>query len=449
MAKGKRTADTMESGEPSNVALGQVKRRRQAPTQDKTANKTATDIADPKVIRLGQLNRAKHIQESIKTNPDHVFVIGPPGGAWQDNAKKVAGYLHFSGDGSLEAFRLYITGKTNSGEIENTQSMAVAHALDRYTQIRLVNYSQAVVGSKAGSRVNIAGPKIWQVLSAPDASLAPLYTAECQLPLPANFGLGSDSGRYPVVVHIAAMSMLIQASPKMFPESHGPVDTRQAVVGSSPFPAEDWYRAYVLLKFFWRQHTLLQSTANPAGPTNNKASFLTKVQGANLGGEPADFYTAEEALAGPALSGQDVQYDEHDERATAQVFDETLEEMRVDEQDGGLGGEGEDPERVQYLLGVTDEAMAAQTTEFEQSLLQRWKADDKSSQLGLLGRRVRRPALTRRQVRDLCRKLGYTCKVKHDDPTMSSTEAAEAAQREEMESNPFANNVQVSIQTLI
>jgi hypothetical protein len=71
-----------------------------------------------------------------------------------------------------------------------------------------------------------------------------------------------------VAVNVAAMSFLIHQNPQIFIASYQPRKKRSHYVRTTNLPAEDWYRAYLLLKFYHRQ----KSDAKKA------TSFLSKDQ---------------------------------------------------------------------------------------------------------------------------------------------------------------------------
>ena len=117
-----------------------------------------------------------------------------------------------------------------------------------------------------------------------------LFQTDVTLPLPTAVNQQEDTVwkpgtmRYAIATTIKAMNQLIACSPTMFPSSHVSEDLRLHPMGVTRYGAEDWHRAYQLLRFCFRQHS----------DVKEKTNFFTHKQSDKGDAEAPLFYTTEE-----------------------------------------------------------------------------------------------------------------------------------------------------------
>src|SRR5437762_1525371 len=148
-------------------------------------------------------------------NPANVFVIGPPNNAWEDNSKKLAGYLHFKGP--IENFRIFMTGEANTPE-----SKAVADILDKYLSVRQGNYGKPDTSlSKGKLGLTIGTKQLFETIDDTSNDITQLFQTDVTLPLPTAVNQQEDTVwkpgtmRYAIATTIKAMIQLIACSPTM------------------------------------------------------------------------------------------------------------------------------------------------------------------------------------------------------------------------------------------
>jgi hypothetical protein len=345
----------------------------------------------PSAKEASKYSREDLVQQSYNKNPEHVFVIGPPRNNWVDNAFMLAGYVGFS---DMEAFRLYLLGQGEpSGPSKLTHQI-----LENFNSIRNMGFGKAVgVGGLAGIS-NASLQQIWLALGDMEGNYHDLFQPTVNLPLPEGGKFKPGNSSYVIAVNVAAMSFLVQHNPHIFTSSHVDVRLRPHCPGRTNVAAEDWYRAFLLVKFYVRQ----------TGIAKGKTGFFSRMRTGQVA-QPADYFTL-----------QDI---------------EDLHKETVEEAEGDL--EGRAPADVMNAL--YDEVAAKEVTEtlpfedvvalaeFTESTIDQWEVavDDADKKLrnenwsfDSAGRTSKRVRLTQTQLRQVCRYLGQKVKVKHDDPAM-------------------------------
>jgi hypothetical protein len=369
-----------------------------APKNKGKGKAKVNDNAEP-VIKKGQdrIDRRELVQHAYKMNPEHVMVIGPKGTHWHDLPSWVAGYLGFQGD--LEPFRQFLLGTGKPA----LASQLTHQILENYNAIRNNAYGKPTSTATEKAQIpNIAIRHIWAALT--DNSYDVLFTNVVNLPLHKDWGFVEGSQDYAVAVNVATMSYLIHHNPHIFGTAHQAINLRPHCVGKTNIPAEDWYRAYVLLCFYRRQ----------TGTAKNKTGFLAKQKIAEA--RPMEYFTAQE-VSELEPQERDEAVDDADGRTTGDVMQELYATVASDEVPSTQVFE----DVVKYA-----EFMEEKVTEWEVAVDTVAKASKRATNtLGSAGRSIKRVMMSKTQLRQACERLGATVKIKHDDPSMQDPVTAE------------------------
>lgn len=284
-----------------------------APKRDKGKSKAKAndDIKPANKKGQGLIDRREWVKNAYKMNPEHVMVISPKGNNWHDLPTWVAGYLGVKGD--LEPFRKFLLG-----EGEPVQPSKLIHAiLNRYNEIRSEAYGRPISTTMVKALIpNISVKKIWTALV--NSSYDILFTEAVKLPLHLDWGFTEGTQPYVVAVHVATMSYLIHQNPRIFTTSHQALSLRPNCVGKTNIPAEDWYRAFVLLCFYRRQTSAAKC----------ETGFLAKQKKAEA--KEVEYFTAEE-VAELDLQELNEALDDVEGRTSKDVIQELFSTVASDE----------------------------------------------------------------------------------------------------------------------
>src|SRR5271163_789258 len=360
----------------------------------KKAKTTVTEAMSKDDDNEGETRKAA-IKKSLQKNPENVFVIGPSSDNWVDNAACLAGYLGLTG--TLEDFRQFLLGTG----IPRVASQMTHNILENYIQIRSAGYGKpAGTGPGASQAVgtrNISNKQIFLALGETDVNYQRLFQSTVSLPLPADSGFVPGDTAYAIAVNVAAMSFIIHHNPHIFVDAHAPLAERQYCVGWTAIPAEEWYRALLLIKFYHRQTT----------DAKKEKGFLSKDQ-SKLKPREMKYFTPEDIEGVDRVEVEEAEGD-LEGRTPGEKMASVYAEM-VDSQD-----EVEDPDNenldVELMGGVTAEWEVA-----VEEVDKRVRRQD--NPIGSAGRTTKRIRMNQNQLRQACIHIGNMCKVKHDDPSM-------------------------------
>ena len=366
-------------------------------------------------------DRQVNIKKSLNKNPENVFIIGPPTDNWVDNAAALAGYLGWSGN--LEGFRQFLLGTG----APPSQSQLTHFILENYITIRASGYGKSAStapGAKQGvGAKNISNKQIWLALNETEAKYQKLFAPAVNLPLPEDSGFSEGQNTYAVAVNIAAMSFLIHHNPQVFVASHLPRQERLHCVGVTDIPAEDWYRAALLLRFYHR-HT---------SETKKTTGFLSKDQ-SKLNPRIMEYFSSEDVQGLDKMETEEADGD-LDKRTPGEQMAEVNDEIATTEE----------PELQKFkdVIGYA-EFVEGRAADWEQAVDTVDKDIRRNAPtLGSAGRTAKRVRMTENQLRQACAHLGRLVKVKHDDPSMQD---ALESQQKALEDNQLVEQAQVGWQ---
>lgn len=367
-------------------------------------------------------DRQANIKKSLNKNPENVFIIGPPTDNWVDNAAALAGYLGWSGD--LEGFRQFLLGTG----APPSQSQLTHSILENYITIRASGYGKSastVPGARQGVSVkNISNKQIWLALNETEPKYQKLFAPAANLPLPADSGFSEGQNTYAVAVHIAAMSFLIHHNPQIFVASHLPRQERLHCVGVTDIPAEDWYRAALLLRFYHR-HT---------SETKKATGFLSKDQSKH-NPRVMEYFSSDDVQGLDRMETEEADGD-LDKRTPGELMAEVNDEIATTEE----------PELQKFkdVIGYA-EFVEGRAADWEQAVDTVDKDIRRNAPtLGSAGRTAKRVRMTENQLRQACAHLGRLVKIKHDDPSMQ--DALVSQQKALEEDNQLVEKAQVGRQ---
>lgn len=370
-----------------------------------TASEPVTEEARKKKEAKDAAERTKKVEASSKKNPHHVFVIGPPYNAWEDNSKKLAGYLNFHG--RLEDFRIFLNGDADSQE-----SKDVAEMLTKYLAVRNANFGKPDSSLSRGKPgLTISAKQLFATIDDTSSDITQLFQSDVTLPLPIKEENDEETcwkvgtTRYALATTIKAMAYLIAHSPTMFPASHLSEDQRLHPMGVTRYTAEDWHRAYQLLRFCFRQHSDIKKATN----------FFTHDQSEKGNGEEALFFTADELDQANDTNQHELGLADGDEegRVVAALF-----HMAQASASTTQSATDSSPAATMPDLDADPAYWVKHQKDFEDSVEQADKRVRAGNDLGSGGIHVRRGRLDKANMRMLCRALGEECKIIHDDATI-------------------------------
>lgn len=212
---------------------------------------------------------------------------------------------------------------------------------------------------------------------------------------------------YPIACHLAAMSQLIQVSPKVFTESAALRDAEDEGFRGTGMSCEDLHRAFWVLKFHLRQKS---------GAKSQKGFYESKEKGPLT---PANYFTEEQLKQSrerqTAWPGAD------QDRATHPV-EAYLEEEKDNSIDLNMETDEDDPRLTQQKI-QDGEKVVEQLTEIAGQT--QHEVDTRR-----VGRTWERTPLNRDAQRALCREMGSRVKVIHEgkwtpvDPNQGRTQVS-------------------------
>lgn len=398
------------------------------PRKKAQAGEAAADTDDPQTQQQKQQkdaeSRKASVKRALKTNPENVFVIGPPHDNWGDNGGLLAGYLGFAG--TMEQFRQWLLGK---GEPQTT-SERTHKLLENYIAIRAGGYGKTMGTADKGkddSGRNLGTKQIWHALN--DLAYQRLCRPTITLPLKSDCGFTPGESSYALAVTIAAMSFLVFNNPTLFTASHAVDKSPDSCVAETGVVAEDFHRAFAMLKFYYRQ----SSAAKKEGGFFVKDQTKTKVR-------VPEYFSPTEAEALECGQIDEVEGDP-DGRTPGDVINEMYQEIAT--------ADIPDVRPLQDAAAYA-EFVEEQATEWETAIDAADKqARRKDPSIGSAGRTAKRTRLSRRQLRQACHQIGRSCKVKHDDPSMDDPAVAQATPLEETADSEQREQVQVRLQTIV
>jgi|SRR5277367_923938 len=395
-------ADVEECRLESRSTMPPKAKKRPAPSASgdetptaKKAKTTSTEATGKDNDNEGE-NRKAAIKKSLQKNPENVFVIGPSSDNWVDNAACLAGYLGLTGN--LEAFRRFLLGTGTPA----VASQLTHNILENYIQIRSVGYGKpAGTGPGASQAVgarNISNKQIWLALGETDANYQRLFRSDVSLPLPADSGFVPGDTAHAIAVNVAAMSFVIHHNPHIFVEAHAPLAQRRHCVGRTAIPAEEWYRALLLIKFYHRQTT----------DAKKEKGFLSKDQ-SKLKPREMKYFTPEDVEGVDRAEVEEAEGD-LEGRTPGEKMASVYAELVGPPDEPVEDSDGEDVD-VELMGGVAAEWEVA-VEEVDKKLRRQ------DHPVGSAGRTTKRIRMNEHQLRQACVHIGNLCKVKHDDPTM-------------------------------
>lgn len=384
------------------------------------------DAPPPKKTKTQEpYERKEHVKRAFRDNPTNVFVMGPPGQNWVDSAAFLAGYLGWSG--TLEQFRQFLLGTGEPGG----PSRLTNGILENYNSIRSSNFG-STTGTASGGKDGATGKPIavkhiWAALEETDPAYVKLFQANVNLPLSGEDSFQPGDVAYPVAVHVAAMSFLIHNNPQIFTASHRPEHERQYCVGVTKIVAEDWYRAMHLVKFYFRHNSAAK----------RDTGFFSKDR-SKQDPKRVDYFAPEEIAELDEDQPQEVEGDNLGQ-TTASLLQDAYEELSPADIDG------QNPFHDEASL---DDFVEKSAIQWEVAIDEADKVSRKrdAAALGSAGRVVKRPPLTKGQLRHLCERLGKMCKIKHDDASM---EDVLAVAEQPLTQEAVQDTTQVRWQTIV
>ena len=392
MAKAKRPADG--AGESPRQTKKPKTTTSAAKSKAKTKTKASKEMTDDE--------RKKRVALSAQKNPPNVFVIGPPNNNWEDNSKKLAGYLNFTGP--LEAVRQFLNGQEGSQESRDVHAW-----IEKYLAVRRSNYGRPEASLAKGNQVLTVNVKqLFETLDDVSAHIIRLSDPTVDLPLTSDDSLSQGTMRYAIATSIKAMVSLISLSPTMFPASHAPLEQRAHPMGPTRYPAEDWHRAHQLLRFVFRQHSDAKA----------KANFFTNDQSSKGDAEEAHFFTLAELESSSGHQGElDVAEGDDENRVVGALIHEAQRLVATPSTTEDPATDAPAPATAPSL-DADPKFWAKQLKEFEDSVEKADKETRSGNSLGSHGIFVRRSRLDKANMRKLCIALGSECNVIHDDATI-------------------------------
>jgi hypothetical protein len=369
--------------------------------------KTAINTTKSKVRASKELTgdeRKKRVALSAQKNPPNVFVIGPPNNNWEDNSKKLAGYLNFTG--SLEAARRFLNGQEGSQESRDVHTW-----IEKYLAIRRSNYGRPEASLSKGSQVLTVNVKhLFETIDDASAHVTRLSDPDVDLPLASDDNLTQGTVPYAIATSIKAMMSLISVSPTMFPASHAPLEQRVHPMGPTRYPAEDWHRAHQLLRFVFRQHSDAKA----------KGNFFTNNQSNKGDVEEALFFTPAELESSSGHQGElDVADGDDENRVAGALIHEAQRLVATSSTAEGAATDASAPASATAPDLETDpKYWLKQLKQFEDSIESADKEVRAGNSLGSHGIFVRRGRLDKANMRKLCIALGSECTIIHDDATI-------------------------------
>jgi hypothetical protein len=392
MANAKRPTDDAGEG-PSQT-------KKPKTTTIPAKGKFKTKVKASKEMTDGE--RKKRVALSAQKNPLNVFVIGPHNNNWEDNSKKLAGYLNFTG--SLEAVRQFLNGQEGSQESRDVHTW-----IEKYLAVRRSNYRRPEASLAKGNQVLTVNVKqLFETLDDASAHIIRLFDPNVDLPLASDGSLSQGTMRYAIATSIKAMTSLISLSPTMFPASHAPLEQRTHPMGPPRYPAEDWHRAHQLLRFAFRQRSDAKA----------KANFFTNDQSNKGDAEEALFFTLAELEGSSGHQGElDVAEGDDENRVVGALIHEAQRLVAMPSTTEDLVADAPAPATAPSL-DADPRFWADRLKQFEDSVENADKEMRSGNTLGSHGVFVRRSRLDKANMRKLCIALGSECNIIHDDATI-------------------------------
>jgi len=401
MANAKRPAD--DAGE------GSSKTKKPKTTATSAKGKAKAKVKASK--EMTNAERKKRVALSAQKNPPNVFVIGPPNNSWEDNSKKLAGYLNFTGP--MEAVRQFLNGQEGSQESRDVHTW-----IEKYLAVRRSNYGRPEASlAKGNQALTVNVKQLFETIDDASAHNIHLFDPNVDLPLASDGSLSQGTMRYAIATSIKVMASLISLSPTMFPASHAPLEQGVYPMGPTRYPAEDWHRAHQLLRFVFRQHSDAKA----------KANFFTSDQSNKGDAEEALFFTLAELEGSSGHQGElDVAEGDDENCVVGALIHEAQRSVAVPPttEDSAAGAPAP---ATPPSLDADPNFWAKRLKQFEDSVENADKEMRSGNSLGSHGVFVRRSRLNKVNMRKLCIALGSECNIIHDDATVMAEPGHHAA----------------------